>query len=98
MCTDALIATHSWSEASARVSLWLDCPGPFIIEGVAAVRALRKWLERNRTGKPADLIIAMWIARVPLTDGQERMAKGCRTVWREISPELEARGVEVAAG
>ena len=32
-----------WSAISADVSQWFDEPGPWIIEGVAAIRALRKW-------------------------------------------------------
>ena len=40
---DDLIDTHEWSAASAEVARWLDDEGPWIIEGVAMSRALRKW-------------------------------------------------------
>jgi len=85
-----------WSEASEAASAWFDAPDPWICEGVAMPRALRKWLAAN-DGAPSDL--AIWLNgevehRVP---GQRAMTKGCETVWLEILPELERRGVEILA-
>ncbi len=40
-------ALLGWSEASEEVAGWLDRPGPWVIEGVALARALRKWGVRN---------------------------------------------------
>ncbi len=54
--TDDLIGLHDWSEASAVVSTWIEDPGPWCIEGVTIPRALRKWLERNTHGAPADVL------------------------------------------
>lgn len=79
-----------WSEASRRVSHWFDDPGKWIIEGVAVPRALRKWLARSESLLDA---VVVWIPN-PIqvrNEGQERMAKGCQTVWREIRPELSER-------
>lgn len=85
-----------WSEASAHVSEWFDAPGPWIVEGVAVARALRKWLERNATGRPVDELIltsnSPFCAHSP---GQASMAKGIDTVLDEILPALERRGVKV---
>lgn len=84
-----------WSAGSELASRWLDEPGPWICENVAMARALRKWLLRNPTGRPADLIVNLRhpvAARVP---GQVSMAAGCETVMREILPELRRRGVTV---
>jgi len=84
-----------WSVGSQRASEWLDEPGPWVCENVAMARALRKWLRRNPTGKPADLIVVL---RLPVDDrvkGQDTMAAGVETVWREIEPELRARGVTI---
>lgn len=37
-------AAHlGWSDASEEVARWFDRPGPWILEGVAVQRALRKW-------------------------------------------------------
>ena len=93
--TDDLIATHKWSDASDVVVTWFDAPGPWIIEGVAAVRALRKWVLGRATGAPCDRVIWLGSPRVALTPGQAALAKGCMTVWREVRPELLARNVHV---
>lgn len=95
--TDDLIsASVGWSEVSEIVaSRWFPLPGPYVIEGVAAVRALRKWLASHPEGMPCDRVIWLDTPLLPLTRGQEIMAKGCRTVWREVEPELLARGVHV---
>jgi hypothetical protein len=83
-----------WSEASAESARVLGAPGPWILEGVAAVRALRKWMATHG-GKPCDLVVWLDAAVVPRTAGQEAMAKGCATVWAGVKPELVRRGVEV---
>jgi adenylate kinase family enzyme len=98
--TDDLVGRLDWSAASAEVSTWLDAPGPWIVEGVTAVRALRKWLSGHAAhahGAPADVIHWLTTARVPRTPPQEAMAKGCATVWAEILPLLRGRGVTVVA-
>lgn len=92
---DTLTAGLSWSEGSALVATWLNEPGPWIIEGVAVPRALRKWLTRH-DGEPCDVVYWLGIiGHVQLTPGQASMGRGCETVWREVLPELEARGVEI---
>ncbi len=95
--TDDLIHLW-WSEASAAAALWFDAPGPWIVEGVAAVRALRKWLAAHPEGKPCDVVY--WLAEpvVPVTPGQAAMARGCATVWNEIRDALQSRGVEIRHG
>lgn len=80
--TDDLIGSHDWSAASAECARWMaETPGPWIVEGVAAVRGLRKWLEANPTGRPCDLVIWMSVPVVGRSPGQETMAKGCTTIW-----------------
>ncbi len=92
--TDELLALD-WHDSSLVASSWFEYPGPWICEGVAMPRALRKWLARNPNEAPADLIVWANEAASPRVPGQESMAKGCATVWREILPELERRGVRV---
>lgn len=84
-----------WSEASACASFWFDEPGPWIIEGVMAVRALRKWLARNPEGKPCDRIIVRWHAKVQLSKGQMTMTRGHETIWNAMVHEVDTRGVEI---
>lgn len=89
-----------WSQSSHEVSLWFDREGPWVIEGVATVRALRKWLQRNadektREAAPCERVIVLTQPRTELSEGQVSMTKGIITVWNEIAPELERRGVDV---
>lgn len=92
--TDDLIEL-GWSEASQRIAdEWLTEPGPWIIEGVAAVRGLRKWLRAN-PGRPCDRVVHLLTPKVFLTSGQAGMTKGHAKIWREVEPELRARGVEI---
>lgn len=82
-----------WRQSSEEVSHWFDERAPWIVEGVAAPRALRKWLAAHPTGRPCDEV--WWFAepKVLTNAGQARMAKGCRTVMRQVLAELRRRGV-----
>lgn len=93
--TDSLIGQLDWSAVSGVAAGWFDVPGPWVIEGVAAVRALRKWLGAHASGQPADLVLWLASPKVARTPGQETMARGCETVWDEVLPLLKARGVAV---
>lgn len=93
--TDSLVGTHSWSEASAEVAAWMHRPGPWIIEGVATARALRKFM-RACPDEPCDLVVwCRTLLELHTKAGQDAMRKGCETVFRSILPELERRGVKV---
>jgi hypothetical protein len=96
--TDHLIdATEddNWSRSSTAAAQWLDLPDPYVIEGVAVARALRKWLAAHPDGRPCDMLIVLTVPVVPVTPRQAAMAKGVATVLREISGELLARGVHI---
>lgn len=83
------VMSLGWSEASERVSLWLDQPGPWIYEGVAIPRALRKWRKRN-PGKrpPIDKLIILKNPRQDLDPAAAAMGKALDTVLAEIMPWL----------
>lgn len=84
-----------WSEASAEVSTWFDIPGPWIVEGVAIPRALRKWHERNPDmPPPIDKIIHLHKVHGELTTGQISMGKGIDTVMGKIADWLADVPVE----
>ena len=94
--TDDLIRSHKWSEASAEAATWLDMPGPWIVEGVAAVRALRKWMATaSPVAKPCDVVLWLDAPHEELVLGQLSMLSGCETVWREVHPMLRERGVRI---
>jgi Fe-S cluster assembly ATPase SufC len=82
--TDDLIDTMEWSEVSAHVaSVWFHYPGPWIIEGVAIPRALRKYLEANpHAPPPCDRIIVLTDQHKDLNARQEAMS---RTVYEHMS-------------
>lgn len=88
------LGKEAWLVVSAEVVKWMDDPGPWIIEGVAASRALRKWREAN-PGKrpPVDRVIYCRVPFAPLTKGQDTMAKGVRTVLDELEPWLLEHGI-----
>lgn len=93
--TDDLISL-GWSEASqVCADDWLNAEGDWIVEGVSAPRALRKWLQANPEGKPCDVVHWLSVPHVELTKGQAAMAKGCLAVWIEVFTELRSRGVEI---
>jgi hypothetical protein len=94
--TDQLVGVLEWSEASAEVATWFDKPGPWIVEGVATVRALRKWFAAHDEGTPCDLVIWLDQPREELSKGQAAMAKGCAKILAEIVGELVKRGVRLA--
>lgn len=85
-----------WSPCSEHCSYWFDEPGPFVAEGTAIARSLRKWLERNPgNAKPCDRLLVLWEPFQMLSRGQHSMAAGIETVLKEIMPELLRRGVVV---
>jgi hypothetical protein len=88
-----------WSEASEEASKWIDLDGPWIIEGVAAVRALRKWFDRHEKCKPScqpcDRLVYLTKARTVRTPGQDTMAKGVRTILHKIEPWLLRRSIKI---
>lgn len=92
---DSLIGKLDWSEASKEVSQWVGESGEWIVEGVSAPRALRKWLDAN-PDKKLDATVVHFRDPVQIqSDGQRTMAKGVETVWQEILPELQRRGVTI---
>jgi hypothetical protein len=91
--TDDLI-NLGWSEASEAASRWFDEPGPWIIEGVAVSRALRKWRDQHPDEPPpVDRVIYLSEPHETLTPGQATMAKGVATVHEQLADWLADHGV-----
>ena len=100
--TDDLIETYkhlgreAWSAVSQHVvDHWFTQPGPWIVEGVAVSRALRKWRDQH-PGElpPVDRVIYLTTAHTPLSPGQIRMEKGVVTVHRQIETWLVEHGLK----
>ena len=94
--TDDLISL-GWSEASDHALTWLAEPGPWIVEGVAAVRALRKWLRAPHAGPPPFRIVWLGSPRLPLSERQAHLATATATIWREVLPQLQRLRVPIEA-
>ncbi len=95
--TDVLVEGRGWSAVSRAAEGWLEDEGPWILEGCAMVRALRKYLaEHPRSSplaRPCDLVLVRFTSRKQLTKEQAALGKGVRTVLVEIRGELAKRGV-----
>lgn len=92
---DSLIGSTDWSGASDEVAKWIGEDGDWIVEGVTAPRALRKWLAEH-PGEKLDLTIIHTREPVQVqTDKQRAMSKGVETVWKSIRDELKKRGATV---
>lgn len=84
-----------WSGLSRWVSeTWLSRQGPWVMEGVALARALRKWHERwPFEAPPVDRVIWCTEPMMELSDGQSTMLSGHDTIANgllEDWPELMA--------
>jgi len=78
-----------WSEGSEFIEReWFTNPGPWVIEGVAVVRALRKFIKNNPglspSDQPCEEIIFMHGGKTT-SQGQDSMIKSINTIWDEIS-------------
>jgi len=93
--SDSLVMSHEWGDDSAEVARWLDEPGEWIVEGVTMARALRKWLARHESKAPDVTVIYCREPLISRSKGQETMAKGVETVWRQVQPELRGLGVRI---
>jgi hypothetical protein len=86
-----------WSEASRHIAdLMRDTESPWIAEGVAVVRALRKRIRDDKEPSPCDLVILLRKAWVPLANGQQAMTVGHETIWGGMAFEVEKKlGIRV---
>lgn len=90
-----------WSEASEAASNWFDRKGPLVIEGVAGLRALRKWLLRNsrmRTPQPMPIDRLIFLRRQLDPDSMKRglvsMSYGIDTTFKKMQHLLGDMPVE----
>ncbi len=82
---------NDWSGLSAFIAEdWLELPGPFVIEGVALVRALRKWHAAHPgSPPPCDQILWCEIPHITLGHGQLSMLTGHDTMLQGLMDDWE---------
>lgn len=97
---DPLLSTDNfmnvgWDNVPNLVIEALQDKEDFVLEGTQATRVLRRWYHRDPDGPRLDRVIYFdrpWVTR---NGGQEAMAKGVATIFREIRPLLEDLGVPI---
>lgn len=89
------LGREAWSAVSQHVAdHWLSQPGPWIVEGVAVSRALRKWHEQHPgEPPPVDRVIYLSEPHESTSPGQHAMAKGVRKVHDEIEHWLARHNI-----
>lgn len=82
-----------WHEGSQYVAdYWLPMEGPYCIEGVGTVRAMRKYL--NKGPWPDDIYVVRFSKQymeAVSKPGQVQMAKAINTIWDEIADRIPKR-------
>jgi hypothetical protein len=74
-----------WSDQSEQVALWLDVPGPWVMEGMAVIRGLRKWRSRHPgQAPPVDKVIVLGTSKVAQSPGQQSMGLGAMGMIEEL--------------
>jgi hypothetical protein len=85
--------TVGWDNVPARVIAALEDKEDFVLEGTQAARVLRRWYGLDLDGPRLDRVVYFdrpWVQR---NGGQEAMAKGVATVFRDVEPYLRELGV-----
>lgn len=81
--TDDAIALGIHND-SAAIAEWFNEPGDWVIEGVTAPRAIRKWLEQHPgRGFPADLVVYLTHHVVPW-ESKGTFIKSIDTVFSQV--------------
>lgn len=99
----ALVATDNfmgvgWENVPRLVMERLSELDDWILEGTQATRVLRYWYKAAPETLRLDRVHFFdrpWVIR---NGGQNAMAKGVQTIWREVRPELLKRGVPILYG
>ena len=94
--TDTMITDNFYRSRNNVIKLMRE-EGGWLIEVIGALWALQELFRRDAKA-PCNRVIWLSSSRMSLTEGQERMASGLRTVWNEIEPKLNEQGVTVKVG
>ena len=88
--TDSVIDLGHGADSQA-VSEWFNDPGDWVVEGVTAPRAIRKWLDQHPGEKfPADMVVFLREHVVPW-ESKGTFVKGLDTVWGQVTEKVRLR-------
>lgn len=93
--TDNYMKRANWKTLPDVVIKDLKDRDSFVLEGTQAARVLRRWLKESPKEAKIDKVLVFnrpWVTR---NTGQEAMAKGVRTILRDMEPLLREAGIEV---
>jgi hypothetical protein len=99
----ALVATDNfigvgWENVPKCVMERLVELDDWILEGTQATRVIRHWYRTAPETLKLDRVHFFdrpWVIR---NGGQNAMAKGVKTIWQEVRPELLKRGIPILYG
>jgi hypothetical protein len=99
----ALVATDNfmdvgWENVPRLVMERLLELDDWILEGTQATRVIRHWYRTAPETLQLDRVYFFerpWVVR---NGGQNAMAKGVQTIWREVRAELHKRGIPILYG
>lgn len=84
-----------WDALPTEVIRDLRKRDSFVLEGTQAARVLRRWLRESPDEPKIDKVLVFdkpWVER---NAGQQAMAKGVRTILRDLRPLLDSAGIPV---
>lgn len=93
--TDNYMKRANWATLPDVIIKDLKDREDWVLEGTQAARVLRRWLKQSPDEPKVDKVLVFgkpWVVRTP---GQEAMAKGVRTIFRDLEPLLKKAGIEV---
>jgi len=93
--TDNYMKRADWKTLPDVIIKDLKDREDWVLEGTQAARVLRRWLKQAPDEPKIDKVLVFnrpWVVR---NTGQEAMAKGVRTVLRDMMPLLKKAGITV---
>ena len=81
------LGIHNDSQA---ISEWFNEPGDWVVEGVTAPRAIRKWIDQHPNQRlPADKVVFL---RDHVTEWENKgtFTKGIETVWGQVQGSVSS--------
>lgn len=93
--TDDFIHHTPWEEVPNACIRVLEKYDSWALEGVNAVRVLRRWIRDLGTCPLIDKVYYLTKPMAPRKPAHESMAKGIHKQWREVEPWLLKMGVEI---